>query len=730
MRKIILIWLLVAWIGFFIFPWYIIEDGIWSLSWIFDGYPFDGEYAPAFLQAFVAGKWWLFLIIIPLVAPLFVINKPQTSPVFSKTLIYSGAIGFGFSLIQGFTVGIAGWEFAFLDSLFGELELTQYGLGSGALLVTLSFLFIFTSGLASRGVMKGDVFVVGSIGAVIALVATFVFFPVLGILLSAFRTEEGAFALSEFAEKFVGGNIWSISCFYSTSPCGAAWNSLLLAICAGLLSTVLGLAVALVVTRIKFPGKKYLRSISMLPIITPPFVIGLAIILLFGQAGGVTRFMEYAFGIEPSRWIYGFPGVLFAQVLGFTPITFLSMIGVVEGISPSLEEAAQTLKASRWRTFRTVTLPLIRPGLAAAFLVSFIESLADFGNPMVLGGGFDVLSTQIFFAIAGARNDQALAAILAIILLIFTLGAFFTQRYWVGKKSYITITGKGDSGIHAKLPQRVNLIALSTVIPWTILTIIIYSMILFGGFVTTWGFDHSFTLQHYFDAFAIVVGEHGWVWSGSAWNSFFTTITISAVSAPLTAAVGLLVAYLLVRQTFFGKEVFEFGTMLSFAIPGTVIGVSYVIAFNVPPIELTSTGIILIICFVFRNMPVGVRGGIAAMSQLDQSLDEASLMLGANSFTTVRRVILPLLRPAILSAVTYGFVRAMTAISAVIFLVSADYDMATSYIIGRVEQGEYGIAISYSSILIVIMLLAILLLQKLIGVRKIHRVGTLVQEVR
>lgn len=180
-------------------------------------------------------------------------------------------------------------------------------------------------------------------------------------------------------------------------------------------------------------------------------------------------------------------------------------------------------------------------------------------------------------------------------------------------------------------------------------------------------------------------------------------------------------AYLLTRQNFAGKNAFEFGTMLSFAIPGTVIGVSYILAFNVPPIEITGTGIILIVSFIFRNMPVGVRAGIASMSQLDKSLDESSLTLGANSWQTFRKIILPLLRPAILAALVYSFVRAMTAISAVIFLVSAEYDMATSYIIGRVENNDYGLAIAYSTTLIFVMLAAVGLLQILVGRTKIGR---------
>ena len=211
------------------------------------------------------------------------------------------------------------------------------------------------------------------------------------------------------------------------------------------------------------------------------------------------------------------------------------------------------------------------------------------------------------------------------------------------------------------------------------------------------------------------------MWEGAAWNSFWTTLQISIISAPLTGGLGLLTAYILVRQNFFGKNAFEFLTMLSFAIPGTVIGIGYILAFNVPPIEITGTGVILVVCFIFRNMPTGIRAGIAAMSQLDPSLDEASLTLGAKSWTTLRKVLLPLLRPAIVAALVFSFVRAMTAISAVIFLVSADYDMATSYILGRVENADYGIAIAYSSVLILVMLSAIFLIQFLVGKRELGR---------
>ncbi len=394
----------------------------------------------------------------------------------------------------------------------------------------------------------------------------------------------------------------------------------------------------------------------------------------------------------------------------------------LESVSPSMEEASQTLRASRWQVFKTVTLPLMRPGIANAFLLGFIESLADFGNPLVLGAEYDVLSTEIFFAIVGAQYDETKAAILAMILLSVVLVVFYLQNQWLGKKSYISISGKGDSGVHPELPKKAKWMIYSAVLPWASITFVIYVMIMFGGFVEMWGVDHSFTLKHYIEAFSVDwVKERGLLWTGTAWNSFNTTFTIAIISAFPTAAIGILTAYLLTRHKFRGKNAFEFGTMLSFAIPGSVIGVSYVFAFNVPPLELTGTGIILVIAFVFRNMPVGVRAGIAAMNQLDPHLDEASSTLNASSSQTFRNIILPLLKPAITASLVFSFVRAMTAISAVIFLVSANYDLAVSYILGRLENNDYGLAIVYSSALIVVMLITITLMQLIIGKRKLGR---------
>ncbi len=719
-RPSLISWIIVGWVGFCILPWYAVEDGFLSFAWLFDGYPIDPDYAPAAVLILQGEKLWLLPLLLPLAISLFALWPRQSDARRAVLLILVGSAGIAWMAMQGFGIGIRGFNFDWLTAVFGELGDRQFGVGYGAFLLSTAFLFILAQGIATRGAIGGDIFVVGAIGFVVAIVFMFVFFPIGRMLVFSFVTDDGTYSLAVFASKLFDDRIWGLGCFSGTR-CGAAINSFMLAVLVGGLTTALGLAFALVVTRSGFRYRRLLRALTILPIITPPFVIGLALILLFGLSGTVTETVAEIFGVQPTRWLYGLPGILIAQTLSFTPIAFLVLIGVVEGVSPSMEEAAQTLRADRWQTFRTVSLPLMRPGLANAFLLGFVESMADFGNPLVLGGNFDVLSTEIFFAIVGAQYDQSRAAVLAIVLLSFTLSAFYLQRVWLGRKKYTTVTGKGDTGVHPLMPRRLSVPVVIITVAWAGFTVIVYGMIVYGSFVELWGVRNTFTLKHYVTAFSIGVNEHGIHWSGSAWDSFWTTIYIAAIAAPLTAAVGLTTAYLLTRQDFAGKSTFEFGTMLSFAIPGTVIGVSYIFAFNVPPIEITGTGIILVISFVFRNMPVGIRAGIASMTQIDRSLDESSLTLGANSWQTFRRIILPLLKPAILAALVFSFVRAMTSISAVIFLVSAKYDMATSYIIGRVENNDYGLAIAYSTTLIFVMLSAVGLFQFLVGTTRIGR---------
>ena len=714
-----LLWVVLGLFGYLCLPWYAVQDGFWSFSWV-AGLAASPEAASGVFQAARYGKWWLAAPFALLFLTAGLLWLAQTRRQLAVILLTTGALGLLCLVVQGFALGIGGWQFKSLEALFGATERAQFGIGMGAVFVLAAFLFLLTNGVAARGLLKGDLFVAGALGLCSALVLTFTFFPVGKILLSAFHGPDGYSATAVFDRLFTG-RTWSLACLAGSGRCGVAWNTIFLATMTASCCTLLGLAFALIATRTDFRAKKFLRVLTVLPIITPPFVIGLGLILLFGRAGLINQFLEYAFGIPQTRWIYGLQGVLLAQVFAFTPIAFLVLIGVVQGISPSLEEAAQTLRAKRWMTFKTVTWPLMLPGLANAWLIAFIESVADFGNPIVLGGNFGVLSTEIFFSIVGAQLDQGKAASLSLILLVFALGAFFLQRWIVGKKVYTSMTGKGDSGLSSPLPDAIRRLCYCVALPWAALTIVVYAMAMVGGLVETWGLNYTPTLKHYVKAFGIEQGPHGLLWVGTAWSSFFTTVKLASIAAPITATLGIVTAYLIVRQKFVGQSVFEFATMLSFAVPGTVIGVAYILAFNIPPIEVTGTGIVLILCFIFRNMPVGVRAGMAAMSQIDKSLDEASTTLGGRGFVTLRRVILPLLKPAIVGALVYSFVRAVTTLSAVVFLISAEYEMATTYIINRVVTGDYGVAIAYCSVLILLCVTVIGLIQLVVGERTVAR---------
>ncbi len=714
----LLAWTALGALAYLLLPWYALQDGNGLLA---AGRVFAGEEAGnGLLQAARHGRPWLWLgllgLVVTAVAAFMAPGRTQ-----GRVLLAGGLLGALGLAASGFLIGAKGWSFAWLNTAFGELGRNQFGVGWGGFVALAALVVLTAFGLARSGRFKGDLFVAAAVLGCGTLMGVFILFPVLKALSSAFLTEDGGLSLAAMWERVASDRNFGLQCVVGGVRCGVAWNTLFLGLLTAVSTTVLGTMMALMAERTGKRHGRLLNVLAMLPIITPPFVVGLGLILLFGRAGIVNQGLEQVFGLAPSRWFYGWFGVWIAQTFAFTPIAFMIMRGVVQAVAPSLEEASQTLRASPRQTFMTVTLPLLKPGLANAFLVGFIESMADFGNPIVVGGQFSVLSTEIFFAIVGAQFDQGRAASLAWILTLFALAVFAAQRALLGRQSYTTVSGKGDGGIPMALPPAVRRVVYGVALPWIAFTLVVYLFAFAGGFVQTWGRDYTLTLNHFRTAFALEWGQFGMVWAGTAWNSFFTTIKLAAISAPMTAAVGLMIAWLLARTEFKGQGLFEFSALLAFAIPGTVLGVSYILAFNVPPFELTGTGLIIVLCFMFRNLPVGVRAGTAAFKQLDRSLDEASMMLRASSLQTLRYVVLPLLKPALVAALVYSFVRSITTVSAVIFLVTAENELATTYIIGRVGNGDYGVALAYCTVLILLMSVVTAMIQWLVGERRLGR---------
>lgn len=589
-------------------------------------------------------------------------------------------------------------------------------LGLGAAVQIIALGAILAMAFARLGLLRGDSFMTGAVILIVATVILFIFFPVSTVFVKVLFDSQDAFAPFQFFE---------IATSFGTGR--VLLNSLVLALSVGLSSTFFGLVFALYTVRSKSRHRNIIKIFSILPIITPPFVIGLALILILGRSGSINDILEFLIGgggiftpeggeplFKRSGYIYGFSGIFLAQTLAFSPISFMVLLGMVSTINPSLEEASLTMNATEWETFRDVTFPLLRPGIANSFLLGVIESLADFGNPLVLGGDFDVLSTEIYFSIAGAQLDFARAATLGILLLSVSLTCFLLQKLWIGRKSYVTVTGKGTGGDVLALPPLVERGCAIVVFIWIAFNVLIYTSIFIGGFVVTWGADYTPTLRYYDELWGRGLRSGGW-------PSYINTLLFATIAAPLTAVMGILIAYVTTRRHFYGRGIIDFGSMISFAIPGTVIGISYIIAFNTPPVEITGTALILIICFIFRNMPVGIRAGISALSQIDHSLEEASLTQRAGTFRTIYSIVLPLLRPAIMSACVYSFIRSITSVSAIIFLVTAETNVGTTYILARVEDGDYGVSVAYGTVLIVTMLAATVLINRLVGKSRIER---------
>src|SRR5690606_10094900 len=321
---------------------------------------------------------------------------------------------------------------------------------------------------------------------------------------------------------------------------------------------------AFVLTRLDVPFKKLLHLITILPIISPPFVSAVSILFLFGFNGLITKQLM---GLQDFS-IYGFHGVVWSQVFTFAPIAYLSLRGVLASISPTLEDAALNIGASRWQTFWKVTFPLTLPGIASAFLIVFIESLADFGNPLVLAGAaFPMLAPQAYLEITGSFNLPR-GAMLAVILIIPSITAFAIQRYWLAKRQYVTVTGKPTASTSKIVSDPVKWLLYAFVLLFALIVVMFYAVIIVGAFTQVWGFDYTPTLAHF--AYVFNVG----------FKTVIDTLIIAIITTPISGILGMLIAYLVVRKTFPGKSAMEFGSILSYAVPGTVVGIGYILAFN------------------------------------------------------------------------------------------------------------------------------------------------------
>ena len=538
------------------------------------------------------------------------------------------------------------------------------------------------SAALDRKKLMGDPILVTTIVLLITFLTLFILYPLAILLVDSF-VGDGGFSFRVFRR------IFAIPSFTT-----AITNTLKVGFLVGILSTLVGLLFAYVEVYVrmnKFTGGLF-KVVSMLPVVSPPFVLSLSMIMLFGKAGIITRFLLKIY----DNSVYGFWGIAVVQTLTFFPVCYMMLKGLLKNIDPSLEEAARDMGASRWKVFTSVTLPLMLPGLGNAFLVTFIESIADFANPMIIGGSYDTLATTIYLQITGAY-DKAGAAAMAVVLLCITLCMFAVQKYYLERKTAATLTGKASRG-------RMLITDRSVKIPLTVLcslvalfVIMMYLCVPIGACFPTWGFKFFPLTGKWFKL--VFSRYHGL-------QAFRDSFILSLISAPITALLSMIISYLVVKRNFKAKGFIEAVSMLAMAVPGTVLGVGYIRGFSGGLFHtglmqgLYGTGLILIIVFVVRSLPTGTRSGISALRQIDKSIEESAYDMGADSFRVFLTVTLPLIKDSFLSGLVTAFVRSITAISAIILLVTPQFLLITVQINEFAEKGSYSLACAFATILI------------------------------
>ena len=540
--------------------------------------------------------------------------------------------------------------------------------------------------------LMGDPILVTTIVVLITFLTLFILYPLAILLVDSF-VGDGGFSFNVFKR------IFQMPTFTH-----AITNTLKVGFLVGILSTLVGLLFAYVEVYVrmgKFTGGLF-KVVSMLPVVSPPFVLSLSMIMLFGKAGIITRFLLKIY----DNSVYGFWGIAIVQTLTFFPVCYMMLKGLLKNIDPSLEEAARDMGASRWKVFTSVTFPLLLPGLGNAFLVTFIESIADFANPMIIGGSYDTLATTIYLQITGAY-DKAGAAAMAVVLLCITLAMFAVQKYYLERKTAATLTGKASRGrmLITDRSVRVPLTVLCSLV--ALFVIMMYICVPIGACFPTWGYKFFPLTGKWFKL--VFTRYHGF-------QAFRDSFVLSLISAPITALLSMIISYLVVKRKFKSKGFIEAVSMLAMAVPGTVLGVGYIRGFSGGLFHtgfmqgLYGTGLILIIVFVVRSLPTGTRSGISALRQIDKSIEESAYDMGADSFRVFMTVTLPLIKDSFLSGLVTAFVRSITAISAIILLVTPQFLLITVQINEFAEKGSYSLACAFATILIVITYGSVLLM--------------------
>lgn len=506
------------------------------------------------------------------------------------------------------------------------------------------------------------------------LVVAFILVPV-GALFVASVRGDGGLTLDLYRE-FIGREYYRAS----------ARNSLILGVASTTVTVGLAIPLALYTTRTRGPLTMVFRVVALLPLVAPPFIFALSLITIGGRRGLLSQVLSLV-GVEAS--IFGLHGIVVAQALGYFPVAYMLIEGALRSLDPALEHASRDCGATQLTTLRRVTLPAARTGIYKAYLIVFVLVLADFSNPIIIGGGIPTLASDAYLLIVG-QQELSMAAVVGVALIVPSIVVFLLQRRVLGDASAEASLGGGD-------PEPLNpgirrvCVALSSVVVGTIA--VMFSFVVVGAFVRTLGVNNSFTLDHFA--------------TGQGLGYIRNSLVVALLAALVASALGVIQGFVLARKDVPARGFQEFSSLFGLAVPGTVIGIGYVLVFNGSPFYLTGTLAILVINMAFRNIGVAMSAAISKLHQIDTAYEEASADLGAGPVRTFWRVAVPLLLPSFMSGFVYTFMTTMVTISSVVFLVSPGTNLAAVYILNLANTAAIGEA-SAMSFLLICSVLAIL----------------------
>jgi len=509
------------------------------------------------------------------------------------------------------------------------------------------------------------------------LLAFFLLYPIIAVLIKSIRGPSG-FTL-EYYRSFFSKNYYYQSLY----------NTLLLGAINTIVCLVIGFCLAYMTTRGPWILRKPLKIISLVPLIAPPYLFALSLIILFGRNGIVTRALDL-------HWeLYGFGGVVISQTLAFIPLAFIMIESTLMSLNPNLEESAYDMGASEATILRTITIPLLAPGLLKAALLIFVMTIAEFGNAAILGGRTPFLAPDTYTMITG-ESDFNMGSVLSVILIAPCIIIFLIHNYLLEGKKFTTIEGKPVASEPRKITPliKVPFVIITTAAAGAIL--VCFAVVVAASFYKILGVTHKAVLSNYLDF--------------TSNQAIYNSIRVSLVAAVIGAIIGVLLAYVIVRGKFFGRTFIEMVSLSGFALPGTVLGIGYLLAFSAPPLKLTGGIMILALNCVFRFLAVGVEAGISKLHQIHIEIEEASADLGASFLTTFYRIVLPIMFPAFIAGFIYTFMTAIVSLSAVVFLVSPGFQLAAVTIFDAAVYGEIGIASATTVKLVFIVMICMMIL--------------------